>query len=326
MLIAALALSLSPGPATAVFLSSGSASVSAPAPASPRGAAAGLRQDEPELDYEAAFEAFVSELDFQEGEVTVHNDDVIFNLPEGWALLQRNDARRVVEDFWGNPADTSTVAFIDPPSSEGRLGSNYGIIVTVDESGFVKDEDSKDLDYGELLESLQSDAAEANEYRESQGFESVEIVDWAEPPHYDAVDKKLYWAKELKFGDSPENTLNYDVRILGRRGYAMLQAVAPIGALPEVDAGMKTILGATEFAEGMRYSDFDSSIDKVAAVGIGGLIAGKVLAKVGAFAVLAKFGKFIIIGVIGAFVALKRFVFGGSSDDADEEEPTEETA
>jgi len=101
-----------------------------------------LSQEDPEAQYEAFLQEFIAELDFQEGEVTVHDGDVMFDLPEGWALLNRRDARAVVEDLWGNPADTSTVAFIDPPSPDGRLGSSYGIIVTVDESGYVKDEDS----------------------------------------------------------------------------------------------------------------------------------------------------------------------------------------
>ena len=35
------------------------------------------------------------------------------------------------------------------------------------------------------------------------------------------------------------------------------------------------------FTEGNRYADFKPGIDKVAAVGIGGLIAGKVIAKTG---------------------------------------------
>lgn len=283
-----------------------------------------LPQDDPEAQYEAFLQEFVAELDFQEGQVTVHGGDVLFDLPEGWALLEGRDARAVVEDLWGNPEDPSTVAFIDPPSPDGRLNSAYGIIVTVDESGYVKDEDSQNIDYGDLLKTIQNDAKEANEYRTANGFEPVEIVGWAEPPHYDMREKKLYWAKELKFGDDPEHTLNYDVRVLGRKGYVMLQAVAPIGALAEVDAGMKTILDSTDFAEGMRYFDFDSSVDKVAVYGIGGLIAGKALAKVGAFAVLAKFGKFIVLGIIGAFVALKKFVFGRSSEETYEEEPAAE--
>ena len=53
------------------------------------------------------------------------------------------------------------------------------------------------------------------------------------------------------------------------------------------------------FTVGNTYEDFDSSIDTVAAVGIGGLVAGKVLSKAGLLAValifLKKFGVFLLL-------------------------------
>lgn len=52
---------------------------------------------------------------------------------------------------------------------------------------------------------------------------------------------------------------------------------------------MEEVLSTVEFSQGHRYEDFDPDLDSVAAYGIGGLIAGKVLAKAGIFAVLLKF-------------------------------------
>ena len=51
----------------------------------------------------------------------------------------------------------------------------------------------------------------------------------------------------------------------------------------------------TDFTTGNRYEDFKPGVDKVAAYGIGGLIAGDVLAKTGMLAV--------------ALLALKKFWF-----------------
>jgi uncharacterized membrane-anchored protein len=52
-------------------------------------------------------------------------------------------------------------------------------------------------------------------------------------------------------------------------------------------------------------------LDKVATVGIGGLIAGKVLAKAGILAklgiLLAKFWKVIVLAIVGLSVGAKRF-------------------
>jgi uncharacterized membrane-anchored protein len=264
-----------------------------------------------------ALEAFSSELHFETGTVDIARGVAAIDLPEGWACLQAKDARRVAEELWGNPPDSDVLGFLDPPSDDGlRLTAGYGILLMFNEEGFVEDDDAAGMDYASLLRDMQVGARESNAARTEAGYDTVEIVGWAEPPHYDAMTKKLYWAKELKFGGAPEHVLNYDVRILGRKGFLTLQAVSSIEQLEMVDEGMKAILGRVEFKPGHRYSDFDSNIDKVAAVGIGGLIAGKVLAKAGLFAVIAKFGKFIVLGVIAALVGLRRVFTGGGHQPA----------
>ncbi|MEI9946725.1 MAG: DUF2167 domain-containing protein [Chitinophagaceae bacterium] len=60
------------------------------------------------------------------------------------------------------------------------------------------------------------------------------MVGWAQPPFYDSKNKVLHWAKELQFGGEDLNTLNYDVRFLGRKGILSLNAVATIDQLPKV--------------------------------------------------------------------------------------------
>lgn len=66
----------------------------------------------------------------------------------------------------------------------------------------------------------------SNEERRKQGFPTVRLIGWAEPPSYDQAANKMYWAKELAFSDSVARTLNYSIRILGRRGVLVLNAVA----------------------------------------------------------------------------------------------------
>ena len=62
---------------------------------------------------------FAEQLDFGEGTVALASGEAAFALPEGWAFLQARDARRVVEELWGNPPSTSTIGFIAPPSADG---------------------------------------------------------------------------------------------------------------------------------------------------------------------------------------------------------------
>ena len=57
--------------------------------------------------------------------------------------------------------------------------------------------------------------------------------------------------------------------------------------------------------QGSRYEDFNPELDKVAAYGIGALVAGKVVAKTGLLAagllLLKKFGVFILVGLGAIF-------------------------
>ncbi|RYF96356.1 MAG: DUF2167 domain-containing protein, partial [Chitinophagaceae bacterium] len=124
-------------------------------------------------------------------------------------------------------------------------------------------------------------------------------------------DKKvLHWAKEYSIPGQESNTLNYDIRILGRKGVLTLQAVSDISQLDSVNNHIGDVLSMVSFSDGNKYAEFDSSTDDVAAWTIGGLVAGKVLAKVGFFAVILKFGKFILLGLAVAGGAIWRFITG----------------
>ena len=68
------------------------------------------------------------------------------------------------------------------------------------------------------------------------------------------------------------------------------------------------------FARGQQYRDFDADIDEVAAYSIGGLVAGKVLAKVGLFAVVLKFWRIGLPALAGAWAVLKRFFGFGQKE------------
>ena len=79
--------------------------------------------------------------------------------------------------------------------------------------------------------------------------------------------------------------------------------------LPLVKLDIDNFLTSVEFNKGYRYNEFDSNIDKVAVYGIGGLIAGKILTKLGFFAVLLKFWKIIIIFFVGIFAIFRKRIF-----------------
>src|SRR5262245_56264858 len=139
--------------------------------------------------------------------------------------------------------------------------------------------------------------------RKQAGLSGVALLGWAEQPHYDREQHKLYWAEKLKFDDSAGMTLNYNVRVLGRRGHLVMKGVGGIDQLPLVAENCKQLLTVTDFVAGESYGDFDPDLDKVAAYGIGGLIAGSLAAKAGLFAKLLVLLKVAIKPIIaGAIV------------------------
>jgi len=249
-------------------------------------------------------------LSYQTGAVELYNGVAKLEVPQGFKFLDAEQSNMVLTRFWGNPPSDNTLGMLFPESVT-PLGENftYAVEITYSEEGYIKDDDAKDLDYDDLLKQMQEDAAESNQERIKYGYMPVDLVGWAAQPFYDSDTKKLHWAKELRFGESEDNTLNYNIRILGRKGVLVLNIISDMSQLEVVKPDVNTLLSSVNFNEGYQYKDFDPSIDKVAAYGVGGLIAGKVLAKTGILALLGKFGKFIIIGLIAALGGLRKLFF-----------------
>jgi uncharacterized membrane-anchored protein len=184
----------------------------------------------------------------------------------------------------------------------------WAVAVTYDSSGHVADSDANSINYTEMLQTLKDDSQENNAARKKAGYPEIELVGWAVPPRYDGLNHKLYWAKEISFDKDPAHTLNYAVRVLGRKGVLELNAVAGMNQLPLVQRDMETILAATHFNPGQTYADFNPSSDKLAEYGIAALVAGGVAAKLGFFAKigifllgLKKFGLVILLGIGALF-------------------------
>jgi uncharacterized membrane-anchored protein len=276
-----------------------------------------VRADEPptapeaasaEQDSAAQLEA---SLRFKTGDVAVGDNLATLHLGESLRFLGGEDAEKVLV-AWGNPPGSGALGMVLPQQLSPFADDAWAVLVTYSEEGHVDDEEAKEIDFAELLSDMKKDAEESNDARKSQGFGAVHLVGWAEPPHYDAAAKKLYWAKELDFG-APAHTLNYDIRVLGRKGVLELSAIAGINQLAMIKAEMPRVLSGVEFNSGNRYADFDPGVDKMAAYGIGALIAGKVAAKAGLFkvvlAALLASKKLIVAGAVGVGMFLKK-LFG----------------
>jgi hypothetical protein len=60
----------------------------------------------------------------------------------------------------------------------------------------------------------------------------VHLIGWGALPYYEKNQHTLHWAKLLRFGDGLSETLNYNVRVLGRKGVLVFNAIAERWAGP----------------------------------------------------------------------------------------------
>ncbi|WP_109300769.1 DUF2167 domain-containing protein [Aquimarina sp. AU474] len=274
-----------------------------------------VNEEELVLAYQKYKDSIDDTFNYKTGNVVLGDKLALLEVPVGYKFLDKEQADYVLTDLWGNPStkDEGLLGML-VKENESPIQVTYAVEVSYSEEGYIEDDDADDIDYDELLESMQKDTKSVNPERIKQGYPSIELVGWASAPFYDQQNKKLHWAKELKFGDYDENTLNYNIRVLGRKGFINLNVIGDMNVLDDVKTNLDPILASVEFQSGNRYDDFNPDIDEVAAYGIGGLIAGKILAKTGFLAIILKFWKFIAIGVGGAFMAFKKRIFGSKEE------------
>lgn len=263
---------------------------------------------QPLSEKEAWAKKFWESLDRKTGEIKLDNGVATLKVPEDFYFLNGKDAERVLTEAWGNPPGGKVLGMLFPAKATPFDKDAWAVTIEYEEDGHVSDEDADKINYDELLTDMKKDVSESSKERVKQGYEAIELVGWASKPYYEPISHKLHWAKELKFGNSAEHTLNYNIRVLGRKGVLVLNFIAGMDQKSLIDSKLDQVLAIAEFDKGSSYTDFDPSIDKVAAYGLGALVAGKLLAKTGFFVVallfLKKFGVFLVVGIGALFKRL----------------------
>jgi uncharacterized membrane-anchored protein len=262
-------------------------------------------------DKKITAEEFLASLHFQTGRITLPGGIATLDMPDSFRYLPPQDATRLLVEGWGNPPGGKTLGMILPADVSPLSANGWAVDVSFDKDGHVKDDDATSIKYDELLKTMQESIKDNNEARKKDGYPEMTLVGWAEQPSYDNQSHKLYWAKEIKFADSPVNTLNYNVRVLGRDGVLVLNAIAGMGQIGQIKSEMQHVTAFTDFTTGNRYTDFDSKTDKVAEYGIAALVAGGVAAKLGLFgklfALLLAAKKVIFLALAGIGGAIVKF-------------------
>lgn len=268
---------------------------------------------EPELTenekaYWAKAKILWNSLDRRTGTIALPGNFATLTVPDTFYYLGPDDAEKVLVEVWENPPSAEKpLGMLFPVDMTPYDDNSWAVTIEYSDEGYVSDEDADDIDYDDMLKEMQAGTEETSKERAKQGYESIALIGWAERPSYDKNERKLHWAKELKFGDSENHTLNYNVRVLGRKGVLVMNFIAGMDQLPEIKNNIKPVMAMADFNPGNRYSEFNPDIDKVAAYGLGGLIAGATMVKTGMWATLLLLLKkfFVVIIIVLGFAAKK---------------------
>jgi uncharacterized membrane-anchored protein len=231
-------------------------------------------------------------------------------LAEGHLFADAAETRRLMERM-GNPPSDREVGMIVPAADD----RSWLLVFEHFDVGYVRDDDKDEIDAAALLKGIREGTEAANEFRAEKGFAPLHVTGWLTEPHYDDASHHLVWAMEAEEEGSPDRVANYNVRLLGRKGYMSVTLATDPQALATDRSEIQQVLAGFSYKDGSRYGDFVAG-DKVAQYGLTALVAGGAGAaamKLGLFGKLGKFlakgWKLVAAGLVALGAAAKR-LFG----------------
>jgi len=227
------------------------------------------------------------------------------DVPAGYIFVDGKGTRALMKSK-GEPTSGREVGLLASTNQE------WSVFFEFSDIGYVKDDDKDKLDADKLLESIKRGTAEANKERQRAGNPPLEIVGWEVPPKYDATTHNLEWAIRATSEGRP--LLNYNTRLLGRKGVMEVVLVVDPEKLPETLPVFRNLLTGYSFTSGQTYAEYRSG-DKVAKYGLAALVLGGAAvgaAKLGLLAPLILFLKKawkLVVVAIAVFAASLKKVF-----------------
>lgn len=271
-------------------------------------ASSAIAQAPTDQDQKKALELMrqVEALNWVHGPATVPiGSEATIRIPKGVRYLDAPGTSKFVQ-LNGNPP-------VDHDYTIAPEGPGWFAILEFDPAGYVSDKDKVDPDA--IFKQMKSHEAESNEQRKSMGQSGLYLDRWLTPPHYDPASHNLEWGT-IVHDDSGDQLVNYTSRMLGRDGVTKAILVSDPANLSSDLAQYRTAVAGFAYQPDKRYEDHRAG-DKMAAYGLGALVAGGAAAAVvksgllaGLLATILKFGvafyKLIIVGLVALYAALRK--------------------
>lgn len=238
-------------------------------------------------------------------------DQAQLKLPPGYVFIPRPQSDKIMAAF-GNPVRDDFIGLIMPEQGD------WLVIARFEKSGYIKDDDAKDWNVDDLLDSLKKGTEAANEEKRKLGLPELEVTGWVEKPQYDNASHRLVWSVAgRQKGSGAESSVNYNTYALGRDGYISLNLISDPAQMGANKVHAHTLLASLNYQPGKTYTDYNSATDHTAEYGLAALVGGVALKKLGLFALaagfFAKFAKIIALAFFGGLAGLKA-LFGKKKD------------
>jgi uncharacterized membrane-anchored protein len=237
------------------------------------------------------------------------------DLPAKYEFVDKETTEKFLKQQGGTP--DGVLGMIVPTDEKD---GNFFVVCRFEDVGYVNDDDANKINAQDILNTYKDGAREQNDERKELDLPPIYVGGWAEEPHYKKDSHQVIWAIQIKDDDAetaPVTDINYNTRILGRRGVLSLNLVTAPEDLATNKTKVATLLDATHFVKTQTYADYNPKTDKKAEFGLAGLILGggamAAAAKMGVFGAISKwflaillvFKKFAIVGIaaVGAIIA-----------------------
>lgn len=253
---------------------------------------------------EKAYERIFSKAIYGPTQIKLENQ-ATFNLPKNMLYLPKSVANDFM-DLIGNGKSPNRIGIVMADDDNSQWLAD----ILFEKSGYISNEDAKNWDADELLESLREGDKIQNEERRKRGIAELQLVGWIEKPTYDPETNRLVWSIESKEiganATAESNVVNYNTYVLGREGYVELTFVTDVQAIKTEKLIAKQLLSEIKFNSGKTYEEYNSATDAAAEYGLAALIGGAAVAKkLGLFGIIAaffvKFWKIIAVAVFALF-------------------------
>ena len=228
-------------------------------------------------------------------------------VPVGFVFLDGPTARAMKKKN-GDPVSGEELGFL------ATTNRDWAVFFDFQEIGYVKDDDTNNLNAVKLLESYRQGTAEGNKQREASGRPPIEIIGWDQEPKYDPETHNLTWC--LRARSAGEQFVNFNTRLLGRKGVMKVVLACSPEDLPNVLPEFKGLLTKHKFLTGESYAEYRPG-DKIAKYGLGALVLGGAAvgaAKLGLLTPVLLFfkkaWKLVVVALVAIIASFKKMLGG----------------